>query len=282
MRRPDGKGGGMKLPTLDDAYKVIRPRLMGVLLASLVYGVPVYALVWGSGFFDDLSDRLLLSVLVAVVLVVELLSGPRPLKSRWDMLVFAIFIVPVSLFAIGHKFNLPALSLNAAVLVVFLPFCWLAWLLMGRSWLLSTGLVLTSALMMVYWVVASSEVGDSLETLTLPLLMVVFGGIFWAPTARVTLHFAKRLKCRRVVGPGMQALAMFILLSPVILVAVVVPWMLELEEIWLAASLTLAGVLLSTAIAEPLRRCLLEWGNLNPKADNVKRVVAEHLLRKTE
>ena len=54
------------------------------------------------------------------------------------------------------------------------------------------------------------------------------------------------------------------LFFPVILVAVVVRWMLELSPIWSAVSLTIVGVLLSAVVSEPLRRFLLEWGNLTP------------------
>ena len=123
----------MKHAIFGQAHEYIRPRLAGVFLVSVVYGVPVYALTWYSGLIADLSVRLLLSVLVAMIPVAELLSAPRPLKSRGDMLLFALFIVPVSLFAIGHKFNLRVLSSNAAMLVAVLPYCWLVWLLMGRS-----------------------------------------------------------------------------------------------------------------------------------------------------
>ena len=184
----------MRLTTFSKAYEFIRPRLTGVFLVSVVYGAPVYSLTWYSGLIDDLSVRILLSVLVAMMPVAELSSAPRPWKSRVDLLFFALFIVPVSLFAIGHKVNLRVLSSNAAMLVAVLPYCWLVWLLMGRSWLLSTGLILALALMMIYWASALSEAGGPLETLLLPLPVVLFGGIFWAPVARWILDIARMRK----------------------------------------------------------------------------------------
>ena len=68
----------------------------------------------------------------------------------------------------------------------------------------------------------------------------------------------------------MRALAMAVLFLPVILVAMVVPGMLGLSSTWSAVSLTLVGVLLSAVIAEPLRRFLLEWGNLMPDREPVQ------------
>ena len=62
----------------------------------------------------------------------------------------------------------------------------------------------------------------------------------------------------------MQALAMAILFLPVIVVAVAVPGMLDLSPAWSAVSLTIVGVLLSSVVSDPLRRFLLEWGDLVP------------------
>ena len=67
----------------------------------------------------------------------------------------------------------------------------------------------------------------------------------------------------------MRVLAMAILFFPVILVAMVVPGMLDLSSNWTAVSLTLVGVLLSAVISEPLRRFLLEWGALMPDREPV-------------
>ena len=200
----------MKLAIFNRAYEsirlrfsCIRPRLPGVFLVSVVYGVPVYALTWYSGLIDDLSVRLLLSVLVAMMPVAELLSAPRPWKSRGDLLWFALFIVLASLFAIGHKFNLPVLSLNAFVLVAVLLWCPLVWQLMGGSLLLLTGLILAMVAMMIYWIAQQfSGVGGSLEILILPLPKVLFGGVFWAPVARWILAFAERRKECPLSGPG--------------------------------------------------------------------------------
>ena len=52
------------------------------------------------------------------------------------------------------------------------------------------------------------------------------------------------------------------LFIPTIVVAIFVPGMLGLPEIWTAVSLTLTGFILSTVVSEPLRRFLLRWGNL--------------------
>ena len=140
---------------------------------------------------------------------------------------------------------------------------------MRRNWLLLTGLILALAVTMIFWMVALVRDEDSLDSLLLPLPVVLFFGIAWTPVAWRILDIAGRWKNRRVGGPGMRALAMAILFFPVILVAMAVPRMLGLSSTWSAVSLTLVGVLLSAVISEPLRRFLLEWGNLMADTESV-------------
>lgn len=125
-------------------------------------------------------------------------------------------------------------------------------------------LVLAIALTMIYWTAALAGDDGRLDLLLLPVPVVIFGGIIWAPLARKILEVAGRRRDCPLSGPGMQALAMATLFLPVIVVAVAVPGMLDLSAAWSAVSLAIAGVLLSSMVAEPLRRFLLRWGSLMP------------------
>ena len=179
----------------------------------------------------------------------------------------AAFVALVVLLGAAYKFDWHRVALNTGLLLAVIPYAWVVWKLMGRKWLLLAGLMLALAVMMIFWTAALIRYEDSLDLLLLPLPVVLLGGIVWTPVARWILEIAGRWKYRRVGGPGMQALAMASLFLPAILVAVYMPLALGLGSAWLAVSLTLVGVLLSAVIAEPLRRFLLEWGNLMPDAD---------------
>ena len=254
----------MKLAFVRDAYERLRPRLPGVLLVSLIHCVPIYAFTWYFSLIDDLSARISLSLLVTMLPVVELLSEPRPLKSRGEQYWLALFFGLGLLLVASDEFNWHGLAGNAAVSLVILPYGWLVWKLMRGSWLLLTGLMFALVLMMIYWTAALAGYDSWLELLLLPLPVVILGGIIWAPVASKILDTAGRRKNCRLSGPGMQALAMAILFLPVIVVAVAVPGMLDLSPAWSAVSLTIVGVLLSAVVADPLRRFLLEWGDLVP------------------
>ena len=196
--------------------------------------------------------------------VAELLSEPRPLKSRGEQYWLAVFFGLALLFAASHEFKWHSLAGNTAVSLVMLPYAWLVWKLIRRSWLLLTSLMLALVLMMIYWTAALAGDDSWLDLLLLPLPVVIIGGTIWAPVAAQILAAARQRKDCRLSGPGMQALAMAILFLPAIVVAVAVPGMLDLSPAWSAVSLTIAGVLLSSVVSEPLRRFVVRWGKLEP------------------
>ena len=57
----------MELTIFRKAHEFIRPRLLGTFLAVVVYCLPVNALTWYFGLIDDLSARIMISVLVAMM-----------------------------------------------------------------------------------------------------------------------------------------------------------------------------------------------------------------------
>ena len=197
------------------AHKHIRPRLPGVILVSVIHCVPIYVMIWYFSLIDDMSARISISLLVAMLPVAELLPEPRPLKSRGEQYWLALFFGLGLLLVASHEFNWHGWAMNAAVSVTALPYGWLVWKLMRRSWLLLTALMLALALMMAYWAAALAGDDDWFGLLLLPLLVVLLGGIIWAPAVRQLLDSARLCKDRPMSGPGMQALAMFMLFLPV-------------------------------------------------------------------
>ena len=268
-RLPDGQKPGegtVKRSFVCDAYRRLHPRLPGALLVSVIHCAPIYAIAWWSSAIDDLSAGISISLLVTMLPVAELLSEPRPLKARGEQFWLAVFFALALLLVASHEFKWHGLTNNMAVLVLLLPYGWLVWHLMRRNWLLLTGLLLALALMMIYWAAALAGDDSWFDLLLLPLPAVMLGGVIWAPLARPIFECAGRRKDYPLSGPGMQALAMATLFLPVIVVAVAVPGILSLSPAWSAVSLTIVGVLLSSVVAEPLRRFLLRWGKLEPNS----------------
>ena len=251
------------------SYRFMRSRLSRLFFFVTACCAAVTALIWYLALFDDLQVRIFMSAVIVLVPMFDFQPPPRTWASREELLWVSSFLALTVLLVASERFGWAGVGIHVVLLLVALPYGWVVWKLMRRNWLLLTGLILALAAMMVFWVAALVGEQDSLDVLLLPLLVVFFFGVVWTPVAWPALDIAQRWKNRRVGGPGMRAVAMAILFLPVILVAMAVPGMLGLSATWSAVSLTLVGVLLSTVISEPLRRFLLEWGNLMPDKEPV-------------
>lgn len=96
----------MKLTIVRETYKTVRPRLPGAILVSVIHCVPIYVFTWCFSVIDDLSARISISVLVALLPVEELLSEPRPWKKRGEQYVIAAFFVLALLLAAVDRVRL--------------------------------------------------------------------------------------------------------------------------------------------------------------------------------
>ena len=249
---------------LSEIRQYVGPRLGAVIFSLIAFCIPVIALTWCFDVINDLQARVVVTVLAGWVPVLGLMASPAPWYSRQEFLWFGVFLWLTLLVIFADRFEWLGLKMNAVVLVAILPYCWIIWLLMARRWILLCALLFGLFWMMVYWLKAMANADAPLELLLLPVPTFLLLGIAWAPLARFALDRAKNHKTRSMAGPGTQVLAMISLFLPSILIAFIVPDMLNLHQTWSAASLTIGGVLLSAVIAEPLRRFLLLWAKLGP------------------
>lgn len=225
----------------------------------------VNVLAWWLGPVDDLSFRIAVSVLAALMLILDIRFARRWRIPLGPLIWLITFFSGAVVLIAGERLGVVALETNSAILLALLPFLWIVWRLMGSNWFLATGLVVAAVAMMVYWTAALLlEENDPLELLLLPLTAVMLIAVLWSRLARMLLRMAQSHRSRWLAGPGLRSLVMAWLFLPTIVVAVVVPPMLGLGGIWSAVSLTLTGFLLSTVVSGPLRCFLLRWGNLAP------------------
>ena len=221
------------------------------------------ALVWWLEVLDGLPSRIVISVLAALMPVLAIWSVPSLPQWRWPLAQLVAFLVGAGVLVASGKFGFSALAANSAVVLALLPLWWIVWRMMRGRWFLVTGLALATVVIMIYWTAALVLEENVLwEVLLLPLTVVVLTGTVWSPLAVLLLRRAVRRRRRWLGGPGFQSLVMAWLFLPTIVVAVFVPSLLGLPEIWTAVSLTLTGFILSTVVSAPLRRFLLRWSKL--------------------
>ena len=100
------------------------------------------------------------------------------------------------------------------------------------------------------------------------MLVLLFGillvSIPWAVAGYLLLHFAERWRRHPVRCPGMECLTMIILFAPMIWLVISATKALTDDDIWLALSITIEGVLISSIVSTPFRKLLLALGDFQP------------------
>ena len=248
----------------------LRQRLAVLSVTVVFICAPVYAMAWYLDVVGNIASSITITILVTALPVIQLMSQPQRLTKRSLPVWFSAFsLIAIALFA-GDIYDWRFVSFSVFLVLLALPYGFVFWLILRHEWILSFGFALALAATTTYWIAGLTMHEEGYDLLLLPLLVILAGSVLWAPVASWTLKCARRLKDRRISGPGMQALAMTMLFFPVALVAIALPKDLGLSETWSNVSLALIGIFLSGVISEPLRCFLLEWGNLDPETNPSK------------
>ncbi|MXZ02518.1 MAG: hypothetical protein F4Y88_02255 [Chloroflexi bacterium] len=252
------------MSTLEIADPLVRKRLFIFAVVAGTILVPNYALAWVFDVYDDTAHQIAIPVLGTVSLLLVVFS----LRPRFACTIYvAMYMLGaiIGFFTAYDDFqDWPYLSADALVLVWTLPSFFAISLWVRGNWHLITSLLLALIATTVFWTAAFVRHEIPLDTAVLPFFVLLAGVLLWLPLADWSWESARLVKHRRFSGPGMQAFAMVILFLPVTIVAIAVPTILKLDEIWVASSLMIISVLISAVIAGPLRQLLVEWGDLNP------------------
>ena len=252
---------------LKTAVAAIRQRFWVLAVTILFICSPVYAMAWPLNVFDNIASSITVTVAVSAMPVATLLSPPERLTFRSYQVWFSVFSFMALLLFIGDEYESQFITFSVILVGLALPYAWVFWEIVRHERILLTGFVLALFASMIYWIAGLSINEEGFNLLLVPLPVILFGSVIWAPVASLTLKAARRYKDGRISGPGTQVLAMTMLFLPVALVAIVIPVDLGLSGIWSAASLTIVSVILGAVISEPLKNLFLEWGNLKPKSN---------------
>ena len=232
-------------------------------------GWPMLAiLVWHFDLPDGLFQQIVVTLLYSVIPVLLLVgtpgSSPQLHLPAWGIRGLVLLFLGILLFQISDQLNFSELRNAIMVVLVTAPFLWIFGVLIRRKPLLGVALTPAMIVAMIYLGLEVLPAGQRLNLLLIPLPLVLLSALAWALLAWPVLIGAERW--RRVVlwGPAMEAIAMFVLFLPLILLAIMVPQGLSLGQTWLTASVTIVGVLFSSIVSVPLRQFLLDLGNMPP------------------
>ena len=258
----------LKIVNLPSSWKDLRSRLDVDFWVSIL-GYPMFiALVWYTGLVDELSVRIILTLLYTLIPLSTLLHASRTGAERRKLSVGSIglqsAILAALLLGLSVKFDWPGLGLIVALLLTLAPYLWLFLFLIRRAPLLGVALVPAMVMAEAFLVIPLTiSEGVRLESLLLPLFVILPLSIVWSVAGHFLLKCAQKHRRKKIWGPFLESILMVLLFLPLTALAIYIPVELD-DRTWLAVSVTVVGVLFGSVASTPLRQFLLDVGRLSP------------------
>ncbi len=234
-----------------------------------IFGLAAFtALMWFPDVIEGTSSRILLMLLYAAIPLATLFDTTDDDAERrrfmWWNLGFGLFIVGMLLIVISDRQDWDLLGMNVFFLMISAPLLLYFAVLIRRTPLTGVALVPSTILAEAYLVIPEDSSSIPLEYLLIPLPVVLIGSVAWSYVARLLLNQARIRRQVPIWGPAFESLSMLFMFLPLILFAILMPRALTDDQIWLAASVTIIGVLFGSVMSTPLRQFLLDLGQLSP------------------
>ena len=245
----------------------IRPRLSVDFWTGFAGWLLLVVFVWYIDLIDGFYAKSFLTLLGLVVPLSLLFSEPleddpqrrqlsRGLRSLTAFLLFAVLV------GISDKWNLHALGVSVTMIGVSSPLLAFCLYLSRKKRLLGFALAPSIVTAMLHAIALPP--GDRFYAMLVLLFGILLVSIPWAVAGYFLLDLTEKWRRHPVRGPGMECLTMIILFAPLVWLVISATKAITGDDIWLALSLTVAGVLISSIVSTPFRKLLLALGNLQP------------------
>ena len=182
----------------------------------------------------------------------------------WWNLGFVSLNLGLLLMAISNRLDWPHLGVYVLLAMISAPFLLAFAVLIRGTPLTGVALVPSTIVAAVYLAIPEDSSGVRLEDLPIQLPVVLIGSVAWSFVARWLLKEARKRRQIAIWGPATESFSMLFLFLPLIFLAIMLPRALTDDQIWLAASVTIIGVLFGSVVSTPLRHFLLDLGQLPP------------------
>ena len=245
---------------------------------SLVALASLFFLIWYFDYFEDSYVQFLISILVSIIPLTILVEVRNAMSEsrRFSVFTFGFMTLSVSFLAIGlgGENDLGFLVINAASVVVSMPWLWFCWEIARRNQLLMIATVPTLTAWFIYLAIlvvlpireADARSSDAIrewDVLLVPLPLVAFTGSILVFLAWRSLICTANSRGRPVKGPVMESTTMFLLVVPFASLVMFIVDALTHEPIWVAVAGILVGFLFSNAVSTPFARFLRALGGFD-------------------
>ncbi len=235
---------------------------------SLVGLASITAIVWYFDPIGDLLAKIILNLLAAVMSALFLLEGISKDKgqseSRWLAVGFSVFSIAAVLILFGARIDAPGLVINIGSLLAASPALVLYYALARDERLLQLWFVPIAITATLYIVPLNAPADIILNFLLVPLPAVSYACVVWVFATRLSLRRAREKRHCAVWGSGLQSLVMLLLVAPLVALAMLAVNALQGDDVWVAVSGALVGILFGSAVSQPFGKFLLALGNFSP------------------
>ena len=234
-------------------------------------GLMAFALItyfiWGFDHIDRLYDSIVLNLAAAVLPVTAFIEAIRQEGSRfrvdWLSLGSAIYLGLAVLFTFSVKVDLDAVVINAAAIMVSIPWLFISAFMVRQKKVLVVGTVPAGLILFLYIFISIFPNSVELNLALLPLIVVAPITAIWTFLVWILFKGVDRWRRRPIWGPGVESIAMLFLAAPSVALAMLVASALPIGDTVVAIIGVFAGLIFSSAVSTPFRKFLRNLGNLS-------------------
>ena len=249
-------------PSWEDLRRALT---VNFILTLVCLGMLAY-LIWGFDYVGDLNDRIVLSVIPALLVPMVFWEALRQEQGSPQFSlsygVYTLFTGLLLVVAVSDKFDLELPGVNAIVMMASSPWLLIFWMLARQKRLLVIGMVPAAILLMAYFVLPEALTNRNFDYLLFPLPAVSILTALWTSLVWVFLKGVDRWSDHSTLGPLMESLAMFFLFIPSMILAIWVPRAFPGGDDWSVVLAAMVGVVFGSVVSQPLRLFLLGYGDL--------------------
>ena len=253
----------------DSAKSLIHGRPSFTWVMSLIGLGSFTILIWCYDIVDGTLVQEIVLNLLYVVFPIGFYKGYFGAENETRLVTYghntlSFMLVAGLLLKIVEQYEWVSLGFNIAIVVVSFPFLLLLCLLWKRSIILWVGAAPTLIIAIWYFAVWTLPEEQRWGYLLFSMPVVSIISFVWTLITWILLVCAIKWRCRPRLGPLSEALTMFLLFAPGVVLIILLVGAITEDPSWMTVTGVILSILFGGVIAVPMRELMLELGDLGP------------------
>ena len=256
-------------------------------LSAILIGMgAVLIFVWVFDYIYQLYIAVVITIVVGILIFLLFFRQIREQaefeKVQKSTILYYLSPAGFLLLPASDQYLIPFFTENTSALLVFAslvaasPVIWIYWKIANREALLIITAVLTVGVVSLYLVLPVIQSGEALGFLFVPLPFVMYLGIAWVLSARLSLERARQSRSRPVMKPAMESLTMFLLIIPLVVFAMLSARVATNQDFWVAVAGIIVSFLFSSTVSTPFMKFLRALAEFDKESKHTEQAGSPH------